>query len=209
MVRRTKEEALATRAALLDAAEKVFRQHGVTRATLGAVASAAGVTRGALYWHFRDKDELFAALCQRATLPMQSRLEQAAAREGDDALATLRAVAVQGLREIAANPRTRAVLEIALCKSEQPPPGADAPQAEAMDRECAQATRRIIARAVAQGRLPPDTDCTLAAYALQAFFRGITQLWLTQPTAFDLATAAEAMIDTIIAGLLAAPPRQG
>jgi TetR/AcrR family acrAB operon transcriptional repressor len=63
MVRRTKEEALATRAALLDAAEKVFRQHGVTRATLGAVASAAGVTRGALYWHFRDKDELFAALC--------------------------------------------------------------------------------------------------------------------------------------------------
>jgi len=111
MVRRTKEEALATRAALLDAAEKVFRQHGVTRATLGAVASAAGVTRGALYWHFRDKDELFAALCQRATLPMQSRLEQAAARAGDDALATLREVAVQGLREIAANPRTRAVLE--------------------------------------------------------------------------------------------------
>ena len=208
MVRRKKEEALATREALLDAAEQIFREHGVTRATLGAVAGAARVTRGALYWHFRDKDELFAAMCKRATLPMQSRLEQAAASDGDDAMLTLRNVAVQGLREIAANPRTRAVLEIVLCKSEQPPEDEGAPQAEAMDRECAQSTRRITSRAVAQGRLPADTDCTLAAYALQAYFRGITQLWLTQPTAFDLTAAAEPMIDAMIAGLLAAPPRR-
>ena len=43
MVRRTKDEALATREALLDAAEQVFRACGVTRATLGDVASARGV----------------------------------------------------------------------------------------------------------------------------------------------------------------------
>jgi AcrR family transcriptional regulator len=57
MVRRTRDEALATREALLDAAERVFCASGVTRATLGDVASAAGVTRGAVYWHFRDKGE--------------------------------------------------------------------------------------------------------------------------------------------------------
>ncbi|MBK8578736.1 MAG: TetR family transcriptional regulator [Candidatus Accumulibacter sp.] len=91
MVRRTRDEALATREALLDAAERVFCASGVTRATLGDVASAAGVTRGAV-WHFRDKGELFGAMCSRATLPMQSRLEQAADGDGDDAIATLREV---------------------------------------------------------------------------------------------------------------------
>jgi TetR/AcrR family acrAB operon transcriptional repressor len=70
MVRRTKDEALATREALLDAAERVFCASGVTSATLGDVASAAGVTRGAVYWHFRDKGELFGAMCSRATLAL-------------------------------------------------------------------------------------------------------------------------------------------
>ena len=41
MVRRKKEEALATREALLDAAEQIFREHGVTRATLGAIRNKA------------------------------------------------------------------------------------------------------------------------------------------------------------------------
>ncbi|MEF8700134.1 MAG: TetR family transcriptional regulator [Candidatus Accumulibacter sp. UW20] len=227
-MRRTKDEALATRAALLDAAELVFRESGVTRATLGDVASAAGVTRGAVYWHFRDKGELFGALCSRATLPMQSRLEQAADSDGDDAIATLREVSIQALREIASNPRTRAVLEILLCKSERRTSTADGtPQVDEMDRQCVRAVERIVVRAVDQGRLPAATDSNLAAHLLHAFFHGVIQLWLTHPGAFDLHLAAPAMVDMMthpgafdlhlaapamvdmmIAGLLAAPPRQ-
>ncbi|HNC53448.1 MAG TPA: TetR family transcriptional regulator [Accumulibacter sp.] len=207
MVRRTKDEALATREALLDAAEQVFRACGVTRATLGDVASAAGVTRGAVYWHFRDKSELFAAMCSRATLPMQSRLQQAAESDGDDAIATLRAVSVQALREIASNPRTRAVLEIVLCKSERLSEATNgAPLADEMDRQCVRAVERIIARAVGQGRLPAATDNSLAAHMLHAFFHGVIQLWLTHPDAFDLDSSAPALVDTMLAGLLTAPP---
>jgi TetR/AcrR family acrAB operon transcriptional repressor len=209
MVRRTKDEARATREALLDAADRVFRENGVTRATLGDVASAAGVTRGAVYWHFRDKAELFSAMCNRATLPMQSRLEAAAVCEGDDAIATLRSVSVQSLREIASNPRPRAVLQILLCKSERPNQAtAGAPQPDEMDRQCARAVERIIARAVGQGSLPAETDSNLAAHLMQAFFHGVIELWLTRPDAFDLHTAAETLVDTMIAGLVGAPPRR-
>jgi TetR/AcrR family acrAB operon transcriptional repressor len=49
MARRTKEEAQATRTQLLDTAEVVFREKGVSRTTLTDIASAAGVTRGAIY----------------------------------------------------------------------------------------------------------------------------------------------------------------
>ena len=46
MVRRTKEDAVATRNSLLDAAERVFYDKGVSRASLGDIAQAAGATRG-------------------------------------------------------------------------------------------------------------------------------------------------------------------
>ena len=52
MVRRTKAEAEATRTAILDAAEHLFQARGVSRTSLQDMAHAAGVTRGAVYWHF-------------------------------------------------------------------------------------------------------------------------------------------------------------
>ena len=45
MARRTKAEALATREALLDAAERVFEQRGVTRSTLADIAATCGERR--------------------------------------------------------------------------------------------------------------------------------------------------------------------
>ena len=64
-MKRTKEEAEQTRQALLDAAMTVFHQRGVARASLDQIARAAGLTRGALYWHFKNKEHLFEALCER------------------------------------------------------------------------------------------------------------------------------------------------
>ena len=62
MARKTKEEALATRAQIIDAARRIFHREGVNRSTLDKVAKAAGVTRGAVYWHFANKAELFLAV---------------------------------------------------------------------------------------------------------------------------------------------------
>ncbi|MDP1673909.1 MAG: TetR family transcriptional regulator, partial [Burkholderiales bacterium] len=55
MARRTKDEAVETRNQILDAAEKVFSARGVSRTSLADIAEAASVTRGAIYWHFKDK----------------------------------------------------------------------------------------------------------------------------------------------------------
>ena len=60
--------------ALLDAALRVFRDRGVAHTSLEEVAAAAGVTRGAVYWHFKDKADLFTALCERVQLPMEAML---------------------------------------------------------------------------------------------------------------------------------------
>ncbi|MEN9880555.1 MAG: hypothetical protein RIQ55_1201 [Pseudomonadota bacterium] len=81
MARKTKEEALATRAQIIDAARRVFHAAGVNRSTLDRVAKAAGVTRGAVYWHFTNKAELFLAVKQTYTSELDRLQELLATRE--------------------------------------------------------------------------------------------------------------------------------
>ncbi len=73
MARKTKAEAELTRQQILDAARLVFHERGVSRTTLEQIAKAAGVTRGAVYWHFANKTELFFAMREQISLPLLDR----------------------------------------------------------------------------------------------------------------------------------------
>ncbi|SDL05166.1 transcriptional regulator, TetR family [Maridesulfovibrio ferrireducens] len=72
MARKTKEEAEKTRQALLSSAFKVFSTKGYAKTTLQDIAEDSGVTRGAVYWHFKNKTDLFEKLLDHAFLPVQS-----------------------------------------------------------------------------------------------------------------------------------------
>lgn len=75
MVRKTKEEAGKTRKEIIESARKVFHLCGVSRSTLEKIAKEAGVTRGAIYWHFKDKAELFFAMREDVFAPMVERTD--------------------------------------------------------------------------------------------------------------------------------------
>lgn len=70
MARRTKEDSQETRLAIIAAARETFHQYGVTRTTMEQIAATAGVTRGAIYWHFTDKTALFYAMREQVLLPL-------------------------------------------------------------------------------------------------------------------------------------------
>lgn len=63
-MRRTKSEAEQTRNDILEAALTLFDEQGYPQTTLSSIARKAGVTRGAIYWHFENKDEILIALAQ-------------------------------------------------------------------------------------------------------------------------------------------------
>ncbi|MGZ2747953.1 TetR family transcriptional regulator [Burkholderia stagnalis] len=69
-MRRTREQALATRAIIVDAAGRVFYDQGVARASLDEIARRAGVSRGAVYWHFESKFVLLDAIYDDAAIPL-------------------------------------------------------------------------------------------------------------------------------------------
>jgi len=209
MARKTKAEAAVTREQLLDAAERVFSERGVASTTLGEVAAAAGVTRGAVYWHFRDKGDLLGALCERATLPLHAVFEDREGRAGVDPLGVVRGQAVGALTLLARDPHTQAVFRMAA----QACGNADdlGALAEARDQErcgCLERSGALIERAIALGQLPAETDASLAAHALHAYIMGLMHAWLQAPQGFDLAAAAPALVDCVITGLVAAPPRR-
>ncbi len=207
MVRRTKEDAAATREALLDAAEAVFRDKGVAHASLAEIAAAADVTRGAVYWHFRDKAELFTALCQRVQLPMENMLAAASATPQADPLGALRSLAVDALIRLAADPRAQAVLDVVFNKCEFAAETASVDERRhSADTACLRNVERLLEQAVARHQLPTATDTRLAAQCLGAFMAGVMHQWVQQPSAYDLRVTAPQMIDLLIAGLRAKPP---
>jgi AcrR family transcriptional regulator len=59
MAKRTQEQAAETREAVLRAARQLFASQGYAAASVAAIAEAAGVTKGALFHHFKNKEELF------------------------------------------------------------------------------------------------------------------------------------------------------
>ncbi len=208
MARRTKEDAAITREQLLDAAEKIFRERGVARSSLAQVAGAAGVTRGAVYWHFRDKSHLCSAMCERAMLPLERMLSEAGAARHADPLGALRELAVAALSRLACDPRAQAVFEVMLHESEHTagiPSITERKRSER--RHCLVHVESVMQQAVAAGQLPVDTDTALATQAMHAYIGGIMNNWVLDPAAYDLAASAAALVDAFIAGLRTAPPR--
>lgn len=199
MARCTKEEALETRNRILDAAENVFHAQGVAQASLADVAQAANVTRGAIYWHFKNKSDLFDAMCERVRLPMEAMVEAGAEDGHADPLGQLRQACVFVLNEAVRNPHSRKVFGIIFHKCEFV--DEDDPimirQRESHLQGSAN-IERILRNAIAKGQLPPDLDIRLAGITLHAAVGGLLNNWLFAPDSFNLASNAERLIDACI-----------
>ena len=63
-MKKTKEEAEATRQKIMSAALKIFKQKGFDATRLQDIAKATGFTRGAIYWHFKNKMDILKTLLE-------------------------------------------------------------------------------------------------------------------------------------------------
>ncbi|HEY8360171.1 MAG TPA: TetR family transcriptional regulator [Ramlibacter sp.] len=202
MVRRSKEDALATRNALLDAAEEVFLAQGVAGTSLNDIALAAGTTRGAIYWHFRDKADLFNAMMDRVVLPLQGAMMALESAQAGDPLPSLRHSLRQALHQTVTDPQTRRVFEVATHKVEYVD-SLCAVRARHLEMRCAWVERirvLLLKSATTRGIRLPVAAAT-AAQGLQALMDGLIQNWLLDPEAFDLEASGTRAVDTYLRGL--------
>ena len=202
MARRTKEDAIATRNGLIDAAEQVFSEKGVSRASLGDIAQAAGATRGAIYWHFKDKVDLFSAMMDRVTLPLEQGYGEFESSTCPDPVQRLRAVMALVLCSIASDERTRRVFEIALYKVEYV-----GEMVGVRDRHVAasEGFTQQLARDFSLAAQLQETGLPMspmeAAVGLHALFDGLIRNWLLGGGNFDLVKVGRTSTDAFLLGL--------
>ncbi|MFG6175667.1 TetR family transcriptional regulator [Halomonas sp. THAF12] len=193
MARRTKAEAEATRVALLDAAEEVFFDKGVARTSLEQIARHAGMTRGAVYWHFRNKADLFRAMLDRVRMPFEELVGETDIGDATP-LDTMRLGCRQGFKRLE-QPQHRRVHAILLHRCEffsdiDP----QAMQAE-MAGECLDALLGYFTAARDQGLLRDDVSPELATQLLQAVLSGLFHDWLRDSEAFSLLERGSQLVD--------------
>ncbi len=220
MARRTKEEALATRHKLLDAAEHLFQVQGVSRTSLQDIARHAGATRGAVYWHFKDKADLFNAMMERVTLPLEELFirEDAGTESANDPsinpLGRIQRATTNALTQITKDAQTRRVFEVATHKVEY------------VEELQAVRVRHLAVRngflnrfeqsidiASRQKNLKLAMPAPVAAQGFHALIDGLIQNWLLDPQAFDLLEVGQCAMNVYLVGLgfnaerdLAMPP---
>lgn len=199
MARRTKEAAQETRTRLLDAAVDVFHAEGVSRATLAGIANAAGLTRGAVYWHFRNKTDLFHAMFDRVRLPLEEMTEVGTLRGNLDPLGDLRRTLIYLFEQTARDPAFRKVFDILFNKWERV---AEFQQLMERDleirRQALLRLERVFRNAAQHGQVPAELDVSFAAVLTQNFVTGTLRNWLINPGANDLAADAPRLADAML-----------
>jgi len=203
MARRTKEEALATRHGILDAAELLFQRQGVSRTTLQDIAQAAGLTRGAIYWHFKDKADLFNAMMERATMPLEETMALCPPPgDDDDPLGFIRDRIMHALRITANHEPTRRVFEIATHKVEYVDELLAVRDRHLLGRnECLAEVERELKSAMRRGLVRSDVPARSIALGLHAMLDGLIHNWLLDPTAFDLVRVGRHALQAYESGL--------
>ena len=196
MARRTKVEAQETRARILDTAEKVFMVKGVSRTSLDDIAEAAGVTRGAIYWHFKNKADLFDAMMLRIKLPMEEMVARAGGKDIDDPLAYVRDCALTVLIRVTSDAQTRRVAEISRYKVEY---ADEMEPLRARHIECRTESLKHIEKGLRNAKkknlLAPSVNPRLAAIGLHALVDGLIMNWVLDSKYLPLAKAARPLID--------------
>ncbi len=195
MARRTREEAEATRAALLDAAEQVFFDKGVARASLQEIARTAGVTRGAIYWHFDDKAELFRAMLERAQLPFEELIEAIPPNErSSNVLDTIRLASRVALERME-QPRLRRIHGILIHRCEIFDDIDPVSMMREMSTTAAANTLKHFQRAEAAEELRSGLDAETANLLFHCTMRGLVHSWHLDTEAFSLSERGERLLD--------------
>lgn len=177
MPRRTKEEAEQTRQLLLQTALTLFAKRGITQTSLKDIAAASGLTHGALYWHFKNRTDLVAALYQESRLPLDELFIDQLQAAKQDALGSLGELLKRWSWLVLEDQRCEAIWRVFHLNAKQEPElAAISDHIYAEQQEWLERLAKIYKKARKQGQLPESSKLkqgALAESALAVVF-GIT-----------------------------------
>ncbi len=197
MARKTKIEALKTRQHLIDVAITLFAKNGVSTTTLADIADAAGMTRGAIYWHFDSKVSLFNEIWNiQPCIALEIR-RKLKAKIHDNDLQFLREIIIETLKIISTDHRQRELLQILYHTCEFN--GEMYSEQEIRERLWFNRERmkKLLRSCISKGQIPVNTNIELTITIIHGYLTGIIKNWLMQPENLNLYEQAPEVVDNL------------
>lgn len=197
MARKTKIEALKTRQHLIDVAITLFAKNGVSTTTLADIADAAGMTRGAIYWHFDSKVSLFNEIWNiQPCIALEIR-RKLKAKTHDNDLQFLREIIIETLKIISTDHRQRELLQILYHTCEFN--GEMYSEQEIRERLWFNRERmkKLLRSCISKGQIPVNTNIELTITIIHGYLTGIIKNWLMQPENLNLYEQAPEVVDNL------------
>lgn len=196
MARKTKEDAAITRQRIIDAAREVFAARGVSRTSIEHIASHAEVTRGAVYWHFKNKIELFYAMRDQAFLPFIDHIDAAALNEeSEDPLSTIEQFFENTIQTLNHDAAIREIYEIMMVKCEYVDEFTVVLQQIVTNcHYFIEKLQLLYERAQQKGQLNIGLDPVALALDSHLFFSGLLHMWVKDSRAEGFRQQANTLI---------------
>lgn len=197
-MRRTKEEAELTRQTIIDAGLILFSEQGVSQTCLMQIAKRAKVSRGAVYWHFKNKWEIFDALFSRYSGRIEELAGAGQEESESDPLGRLSELLHFMLINVATRDDFRNIFKIFLHERFMRE-NKDVPQriSEVIEQSL-EDKRNTLENAKRKGQLPKDLDTRAGARMIHTMIEGIVHSALQAPDIYDLEKQADRYVETVL-----------
>ncbi|NCT41455.1 MAG: TetR family transcriptional regulator [Alphaproteobacteria bacterium] len=194
-MRRTKQDAQKTYDAILNASAALFAEKCISNVSLEEIAKAANVTRGAIYWHFKNKGEIFNALHESVFQPLSEIILQDLHSEEEAPLQLLSNLCVKLLLDITQDTSKRQMMTLFLLHWNYTGDIAKYKEPHlAKKEESLQLFAKYFEKAKADGTLPECADPMFLTISVRCYLKGIIIEYLNNPESIDLEKNAEHLI---------------
>jgi TetR/AcrR family acrAB operon transcriptional repressor len=187
MARKTKEEALETRQNILNAAVRVIALRGVANTSLADIAQEAGVTRGAIYWHFANKADLINSLWEQV-LHFYAPLTEASESEDEpDPLGKLQELYISFFRGMVEDSLQQQLFRILFDEGDRSKDTEPIRQRHhQLRQERYRGLQIVLGNAIKRGQIPPDFDVQLGTVTIFSMIHGLIANWVMNPELVDI-----------------------
>ncbi|CAQ90735.1 acrEF/envCD operon transcriptional regulator [Escherichia fergusonii] len=203
MAKKTKADALKTRQHLIETAIVQFALRGVSNTTLNDIADAARVTRGAIYWHFENKTQLFNEVWAQQPALRELIQDKLLVHDAESPLEQLREQLIVGLQYIAEIPRQQALLQILFHKCEFNEEMISEQEIREKMGFNLHTLRQTLQKSMAKGEIANQLDLDVMVIVIYGAFSGIVKNWLINPTGYNLYQQAPVLVDNVLRMLMA------
>ena len=197
----TKEEKMRNRDRILDAAEALYMRTSFGETSMNDIVSESGLSKGAIYNHFKSKEELIVAIYERF---MERTLKQLETMLEAESTTSRKLELIGDVAFVATADRPRAFqamnVEFMVAASRME---ALASRMEARYNETVGLLRDTIQEGINSGEFRDDIDAGDVAAILFAAADGMTFQFATSGVSFDWRRMKGALLDTVLNGILA------